>query len=192
MPILILGLVLFLGVHSVRVVADGWRTRTIAHAGEKRWKGVYAAISLVGFVLIVWGFGLARREPHLLYVPAPAAKHVNALFALVALVLFAAAKVPRNHFKAALGHPQSFGVVIWAVGHLLATGMLHDAVLFGAFAVWGLAAFLAGRTRDRAAGTIYPAGTVRGDAIVLAGGIVVWLAFVFFLHVWLIGVKPVG
>lgn len=190
MLILILGLVLFLGVHSVRVVADGWRARTIARVGEKRWKGVYAAASLAGFVLIVWGFVLARREPHLLYAPSLAAKHANALFALVAFVLFAAAKIPGNHFKAVLGHPQAFGVVVWAVGHLLATGMRHDVVLFGAFALWGLAAFLSGRARDAAAGTSYPAGTVAGDVKALIGGVVIWAAFAFFLHAWLIGVKP--
>ena len=192
MTILILGLILFLGVHSVRIVADGWRTRTIARIGEMRWKGMYTAVSLIGFALIVWGFVLARREAQLLYVPAVAWKHVNALFTLVAFVLFAAAKVPGNRFKAALGHPQAFGVVIWAVGHLLATGMLHDVVLFGSFGVWGAAAFWAGRVRDRRAGTTYPAGTWQGDAKSLAGGLVIWALFAFWLHGWLIGVKPFG
>ena len=190
MTILILGLVLFLGVHSVRIVADGWRTRTIARAGEKRWKAIYTVISLVGFVLIVWGLAVARRTPQLLYAPALTWKHANALFTFVAFVLLAAAWVPRNHMKAALGHPMAFGTAIWAIGHLLATGMLHDAVLFAAFALWALAAFFAGRARDRAAGMIYPAGTWQGDLGALIGGAAIWALFAFFLHGWLIGVKP--
>ena len=192
MTLLVLGLILFLGVHSVRIVADGWRTRTIASIGEMRWKGIYTAISLIGFALIVWGFVLARREAQLLYVPALAGKHLNALFTLVAFVLFAAAKVPGNHFKSLLGHPQAFGVIIWSIGHLLATGMLHDVVLFGGFGVWAAAAFFAGRARDRRAGTTYPAGRWQGDAKALAGGVVIWALFAFWLHGWLIGVQPFG
>jgi len=192
MTILILGLVLFLGVHSVRIVADGWRSRTIASIGAAPWKGLYTAISLIGFGLIVWGFVLARREAHLLYVPALTWKHLNALVTLVALVLFAAAKVPGNHFKSALGHPQALGVAVWAVGHLLATGMLHDVVLFGSFGAWAMASFVAGRARDRRAGTTYPAGTWQGDAKALAGGVVIWALFAFWLHGWLIGVRPFG
>ena len=190
MTILVLGLILFLGVHSVRVVADSWRTRTIARIGAARWKGMYTAVSLIGFGLIVWGFVLARREAHLLYVPALTAKHANGLFTLVAFVLFAAAKVPGNHFKSTLGHPQALGVTVWAVGHLLATGMLHDVVLFGSFGAWAMASFVAGRGRDGRAGTSYPAGTWQGDAKALAGGLLIWALFAFWLHGWLIGVQP--
>ncbi|HEX7916056.1 NnrU family protein [Rudaea sp.] len=192
MTILVLGLILFLGVHSVRIVADGWRSRTIARIGAARWKGLYTAVSLIGFVLIVWGFVLARHEAQLLYVPAATWKHMNALFTLVAFVLFAAAKVPGNHFKSVLGHPQAFGVAVWSIGHLLATGMLHDVVLFGSFGVWGAAAFWAGRARDGRAGTTYPSGTWQGDAKALAGGLVIWALFAFWLHGWLIGVQPFG
>lgn len=192
MTILVLGLILFLGVHSVRIVAEGWRTRAIARIGAARWKGLYTAVSLTGFVLIVWGFVLARREAQLLYVPALTGKHLNALFTLIAFVLFAAAKVLDNHFKSVLGHPQAFGVVIWSIGHLLATGMLHDVVLFGSFGVWAAASFVAGRLRDRHAGTTYPAGTWQGDAKALVGGLVIWALFAFWLHGWLIGVQPFG
>src|SRR5690348_8950754 len=121
MPILILGLVLFLGVHSVRIFADGWRTRMVARMGLRPWKAVYALVSLVGFVLIVIGFGLARRTPELLYVPPLALKHLNALFVLVALVLFFASHAPPSHFKAWLHHPMAAGVAVWAAGHLMAT-----------------------------------------------------------------------
>ena len=190
MPILILGLVLFLGVHSVRIFADGWRTRMVARMGLRPWKAAYALMSLVGFVLIVIGFGLARRTPELLYVPPLALKHLNALFVLVALVLFFASHAPPSHFKAWLHHPMAAGVAVWAAGHLMATGFLHDVVLFGAFLVWAIADFLAGRRRDRLENTQYAAGTMQGDIGAVVIGVIVWALFAFWLHRWLIGVSP--
>ncbi|HEX8776529.1 MAG TPA: NnrU family protein, partial [Rhodanobacter sp.] len=143
MPVLILGLVLFLGVHSLRIFADGWRARQIARLGEKKWKGLYSLVAIGGFVLICWGFALARHHPVLLYTPLPWLVRLNALFTLVAFVLFVAARVPRNGIKARLHHPQVLAVKTWAFGHLLATGMLHDVVLFGAFLLWAVVLFAA-------------------------------------------------
>lgn len=192
MTLLILGLVLFLGSHSIRIFANGWRSRQIARLGEKGWKGLYTLVSIAGFALIIWGFGLARQQPVLLYVPPMWLRHLNALFTLIAFILVIAAYVPGNHFKAKLGHPMLAGVKTWAFGHLLATGMLHDVVLFGAFLLWAVIDFISARRRDRAAGVNYPAGTVKGDVIVLVAGMVFWAVFAFWLHGWLIGVKPMG
>ena len=192
MPVLILGLVLFLGVHSLRVFADDWRSRQLARLGEMRWKGLYALVSLVGFVLICWGFGLARQQPVLLYVPPLALRHLNALFTLVAFVLVTAPYVPRNHLKAAFGHPMLLGVKVWAFGHLLATGMLHDVVLFGAFLLWAIVLFVVSRRRDRRAGTVYPAGTLRGSVLTVVIGVAAWALFARWLHLWLIGMSPMG
>jgi uncharacterized membrane protein len=190
MPILILGLVIFLGAHSVRLFADGWRTRMIARLGTNGWKALYALASIVGFVLIVWGFGLARQQPVLLYAPPLWLKYVNALLTLVAFVLVVATYVPHNHVKAAIGHPMLAGVKVWAFGHLLATGFLHDVVLFGAFLLWAGVNFVVSRRRDRLAGTHYAAGTLVGDALALAIGIVAWAVFAFWLHARWIGVNP--
>lgn len=192
MSILILGLVVFLGIHSTRILADGWRTRIVARLGTNVWKAVYALASIVGFALIVWGFSLARQAPVLLYTPVPWLKHINALFTLVAFVLVVAAYVPRNHAKAALGHPMLAGVKVWALGHLLATGMLRDVVLFGAFLLWAIVDFAVSRRRDRRAGTMYPAGTLAGDAMTVVIGIVAWALFAFWLHARWIGVNPFG
>lgn len=192
MPVLILGLVLFLGMHSLRIFADGWRTRQVARLGLKRWKALYALVAIVGFVLICWGFGLARQHPVPLYVPPLWLRHLNALFTLVAFVLFVAARVPRNVFKARLHHPQVLAVKMWAFGHLLATGMLHDVLLFGAFLLWAVVLFIASRRRDRAAGTVYPAGTLRGNVLTVAIGVAAWAAFALWLHLWLIGVDPMA
>lgn len=190
MPILVLGLVIFLGAHSVRIFAEGFRTRMVARIGLMPWKAVYALVSIIGFVLIVIGFGLARHAPVLLYAPPLALKHLNALFVLVALVLFFASHAPPSHFKAWLHHPMAAGVAVWAAGHLMATGFLHDVVLFGAFLVWAVADFLAGRRRDRVENTHYAAGTAKGDIGAVVIGVIVWALFAFWLHGLLIGVNP--
>lgn len=105
-------------------------------------------------------------------------------------MLVAAAYVSRNHAKAAIGHPMLAGVTLWAFGHLLATGMLHDVVLFGAFLLWAVADLMVSRRRDHRAGTTYPAGTFLGDAVTLVIGVGLWAAFAFLLHVRWIGVNP--
>jgi uncharacterized membrane protein len=189
---LIIGLVLFLGIHSARILADGWRAAQLARLGEKRWKGLYALVSLVGFALIVWGYGQARMSPVLLWSSPLWTRHVAALFVLVAFVLLAAANVPGNHFKAKLGHPMVAGVKIWALGHLLANGTLADALLFGSFLLWAVLCFRSAHRRDRAAGVRYPAGTWRGDAISVVAGAALWAFFAFWAHGWLIGVRPFG
>lgn len=192
MALLFLGLVVFLGVHSVRIFADDWRKRMIARLGGAGWKGLYSLMSIAGFVALVWGFGLARQQPVLLYMPPLWLRHLNALFTLIAFVLVVAAYVPRNHVKAALGHPMLVGVKAWAFGHLLATGFLHDVVLFGAFGLWAVADFVVSRRRDRRAGTTYAAGTWVGDTMTLVFGIAAWAAFAFWLHARWIGVRPFG
>ncbi len=192
MAVLILGLLLFLGAHCLRMFGTRWREQQIARLGEKPWKGLFALISIVGFVLIVVGFGAARRHPLLLYVPPMWLRHLNALFTLVAFVLVTAAYVPRNRIRAKLGHPMLAGTKSWAFGHLLATGMLHDVVLFGTFLVWATADFSVSRRRDRAMQVVYPPGTTQGDVLTLLIGVAAWAVFAWVLHAWLIGVNPMG
>ena len=190
MALLVLGLVLFLGVHSVRIVADDWRSAQIARRGEKAWKGLYTLLSIIGFALIVWGYGQARTEPVFLWQPPLWTKHLASLFVLLAFVLLAAAYVPRNAIKARLHHPMVASVKLWAFGHLLANGTLADVLLFGGFLVWAVFTFRAARRRDRAAGTLYPPGTVRGTALTLVAGVAAWVVFALWLHAWLIGMRP--
>ena len=192
MIVLILGLLLFLGAHSVRILANGWRSRTMARLGEGGWKRAYSVVSLLGFALIIWGFGLARQQPVLVWSPPTAMRHLNALFTLVAFILIAAAYVPRNQIKARLHHPMVLGVKLWAFGHLLATGTLADMVLFGAFLLWAVLDFRAARLRDRAQGTAYPPGTASGTVVAVVAGAVAWAVFAFWLHAAWIGVAPLG
>ena len=192
MGMLVLGLVLFLGAHSVRIFADNARTRAIARLGEMGWKGLYSVVSLIGFGLIIWGFAQARQQPVVLWSPPAMLKHLNSLFTLLAFVLLAAAYVPRNSIRARLHHPMILGVKLWAFGHLLATATLADLVLFGAFLLWAVLDFRAARQRDRAAGTVYPPGTVGGTLLAVVVGGLAWAAFAFWLHGPLIGVAPFG
>ena len=192
MGLLILGLVVFLGIHSVRIVADGWRTQFIAQRGEGAWKGLYSVLSLAGFALLVWGYGLARQQPVVLWVPPLGMRHAASLLTLIAFVLLAATYVPRNGIKAKLHHPMVLVVKVWAFGHLLANGNLADVLLFGGFLVWAALSFKAARGRDRAAGTTYPAGTAAGTAITVVVGLLAWAGFAFWAHGVLIGVRPFG
>jgi uncharacterized membrane protein len=192
MTYLVLGLVAFLGVHSLRIFADGWRTQQVARLGAGTWKIAYSLVSIATFVLLVWGFGQARQAPVVLYVPPVALRHVAALLILVAFVLFAAAEVPGTRIKAAVGHPMVLGVKTWAFAHLLTNGRLADVVLFGAFLVWAVADYASCRRRDRIAGTTYTAGPLTRDVIAVVGGVVAWAVFAFWLHGALIGVRPFG
>ena len=192
MAILILGLSLFLGMHSTRIVADGWRSAMVARLGLKRWKGIYAAVSLIGFVLLVWGYGLARAEAVPLWSPPAWTAHVAALLTVPAFVLLAATYVPGNQIQAIVHHPMVLGVQLWAVAHLLANGTQRDALLFGALLVWALFSFLAARRRDRAEARTYPAGTPARTLATVAVGVIAWVAFALWLHRQLIGVAPLG
>ena len=192
MTYLILGLVIFLGVHSVRIVADDWRTQTRSRIGELPWKGIYSVASLVGLGLIVWGFGLARQQPMQLWSPPVGMRHLASLLTLIAFVLLAAAYVPGNGIKARLHHPMVLGVKAWALAHLVANGNLAHIVLFGSFLAWAVFNFIAARRRDRAAGTRYARGTAGATGITIALGVGAWIVFALWLHGMLIGVRPVG
>ena len=192
MAYLILGLVLFLGTHSVRIVANDWRTQTIARMGEMPFKGVYSLLSIAGFVLIVWGFGVARETPLMLWMPPKGMRHAASLLTLIAFVLLAAAYVPANAIKARFHHPMVLAVKTWALAHLLANGSLAHVVLFGSFLVWGVLCFIAARRRDRAQNTVYPAGSAKGTATTLVVGGAAWAVFALWLHGVLIGIRPFG
>ena len=192
MVMLLLGLVLFLGVHSTRIVANGWRSDMIGRFGEMPWKAAYAALSIAGFVLIVWGFGLARQQPVQLWMPPRGMRHLASLLTLIAFVLLAATYVPRNAIKARLHHPMVLSVKVWALAHLLSNGNLAHVILFGTFLVWAALSFRAARARDRVAGTVYPAGTAAGTGMTVVVGVAAWALFAFWAHGALIGVRPIG
>jgi uncharacterized membrane protein len=191
MTFLVLGLSIFLGVHSIRIFADEWRTAMIARMGMWTWKGLYALVSLVGFALLVWGYGQVRAQPVDLWTPPQWTHQLNLYLMLLSFVLVVAADVPGNHIKAAVGHPMLLGTKVWAVGHLLSNGRLGDVILFGAFLVWAVVNFSASRKRDRAARTQYRPGTVMRTVIVVVVGAIFWAMFARYLHPLLIGAAAI-
>lgn len=192
MLVLIAGLVVFLGSHATRIVADGWRADTIRRIGEGSWKGLYSLVSILGLALIVWGYGLSRLDPVVLWSPPIWTQHIALTLNLVAIVLLAIYLVPAGRLKARLRHPMLLGIKVWAFAHLLANGTLADLLLFGSFLVWAIADFAANRRRDRREGKVAIAGPVRNDAIAVVLGAVIWAALVWRVHLWLVGVSPLA
>lgn len=189
MFILVLGLVLFIGVHSVAIAAPGWRSRQIAQRGELAWKGMYSLVSLVGFVLLIYGYGQARLSPVVLYAPPAGLRHLALLLMLPVFPLLLATYLP-GRLQRAAKHPMLLAVKLWATAHLLANGMLADVVLFGVFLAWAVADRIAAKRRvtpHKVPGA--PAGP-RNDVIAIVGGLMLYVAFLFWVHVWLIGVSP--
>ena len=192
MSALILGLLMFLGMHSARIFAEGWRSQVVAQRGPGAWKALYTVVSLVGFGLIVWGYGQARLAPQVLWASPTWTRHLAALAMWASLVLLVAAYLPGNGIKARLHHPMVLAVKVWALAHLLANNTLADVLLFGGFALWAVLDFRSSRQRDRTAATVYPAGTTGATLATVVLGTALWAAFAFWLHALLFGVRPFG
>jgi len=127
-----------------------------------------------------------------LWTPQPWARHLASLLTVMAFVLLAAAYVPRNGIKARLHHPMVLGIKVWAFAHLLANHTLADLLLFGGFLGWAALSFRAARQRDRAAGTVYPAGSAAMTGLTVVLGLAAWAGFAFWAHAAWIGVRPFG
>lgn len=188
MTLLVLGLVIFLGLHSVSIVAPAWRDAQVAARGEKPWKGLYSVAAAIGFVLIVIGYGAARQAPVVLYTPPAALRHVAWLLMLPVFPLFFASHLP-GRIRSATQHPMLLGTKLWALAHLLANGTLADVLLFGGFLVWAAADRVSVKRRPPRPIRMAPARPAN-DLIAIVGGLVVYALFVFWLHQWLIGVSP--
>jgi uncharacterized membrane protein len=192
MAILILGLVIFLGLHSTRIISESGRERAIARFGEGPWKGIYSLISAIGFVMIVWGFARARYGAPQLWTPLPGARHVTMLLMLLALILLASYLFKRSHITAAVHHPMLWSIVLWSAGHLIANGSAADLVLFGALLVWSVADLVSSYARDRQNGIVYPAPEIRATAGAVVVGLVAYGLLLGGLHLWLFGVSPLA
>ena len=185
---LILGLVVFFGVHCVHLYAGPWRDRQLA-ANEGRWKGAYSLVSLLGLILIVWGWAQYRPAAPQVYLPPAWGHHVTMLFVLVGLILIVAAYVPVGRIKASVRNPFLIGIILWSLGHLLANGDMAGLLLFGCFLVYAVVDLIAVTARHEAAPVF--AG-YRGDAIAVAVGLVVYLALLLKLHEMVLGVSPLA
>jgi len=190
MTALIIGLIVFFGLHSVRVFAEPWRVRTIASMGEQRWKGLYSLVSIASLALMLWGFSMVRVGGPVVWSPPKALHAVTGVLVLVSFVLVAAGYLPGTKIKAATGHPMTLGIKTWAFAHLLSAGSLADILLFGSFLVWSVIVYAAALRRDRVAGTPRPEGQWTRDIVAVAIGVLAWVAVVFWVHKWLVGANP--
>ena len=188
MIVLVLGLSIFLGVHSVRIVAPAWRERIIARIGPGPWRGLFSLAAAVGLVAIVWGYAEARMQPTVLYTPPLWGRHLVPVLLLPVFVLLAAAYLP-GRIKRAVGHPMLASVALWGGAHLLANGTLADTLLFGGLVTWALADWAS--VRRRPATAVPPTrGSARNDAIAVVVGLLVYAIVVLWLHAWWLGVAP--
>lgn len=190
MTALILGLCVFLGTHSVSIVAPGWRDRAAARLGEWPWKGLYSLLSLAGFALLLRGYGEARLRPVVLYLPPTWMAHVTILLMVPVFPLLLAAYLP-GRIKTAAKHPFLVATKLWAFAHLLSNGTLHDAVLFGGFLAWAVVDRISLKRRAQRPVPGAPPSAAN-DWIALGLGLGLYVLMLTWAHGWLIGVAPLG
>jgi uncharacterized membrane protein len=189
--VMIVGLVVFLGAHTLTTQRE-LRARLIGSIGEGGYKAGYAVVSLVGLVLIIWGFAHYRAAglwP--VWSPPTALKHLNVALMLPAVILVVAAYI-RGRIYTAVKHPMLSGVKLWAFGHLLANGDLGGIILFGSFLGWAVFDRISLKRRTDAGGPPIPVGGIANDVIAVAVGIVAYLALAFAFHPVVIGVPVIG
>jgi uncharacterized membrane protein len=189
MLLLIAGLVLFLGMHSFAIVAPAVRESARARLGEGGWKGIYSLVSLAGFLMIVYGFGMARLAPVVLYSPPVWLRHVAFLLMLPVFPLFFAANLP-GRIKTATKHPMLAGVKFWGLAHLLANGLLSDVLLFGGFLAWAVMDRISLKHRTQQLRSMPPGRF--NDAIAIVLGLGLYVFFILWAHLRLFGVSPLG
>jgi uncharacterized membrane protein len=183
---LVLGLVLFLGIHSISIVARPARDAMAARLGNA-WRGVYSLVALAGFGLIVWGYGLARQQPVVLYTPPTWLRHLALLLLLPVFPLLVAAYT-RGRLKAAVKHPMLLATKLWALAHLLSNGTLADVLLFGGFLAWAAADRVS--VKKRGGDPVIDKPVLAHDLIAIVVGLALYGWFVVHGHAWLIGVAP--
>ena len=189
--VMILGLVLLLGVHTLTTQRE-LRAQLIARAGEGGYKAGYALVSLAGLALIVWGFAHYRATGWIDVWDTPKAlKHITVALMLPAVILVVASYI-RGHIYTAVKHPMLSGVKLWAAAHLIANGDLGSIILFGSFLGWAVFDRISLKRRTDAGAPPIPVGGWGNDLIAVAVGIVAYLALGFAFHPVVIGVPVFG
>jgi uncharacterized membrane protein len=191
MQLLVIGLIVFLGTHSIAIIAPRWRERGVALLGPLGWRSLYSVLSLTGFVLLIIGYGQARLAPEVLYVPPLWLRHVAFALMLPVFPLLFAAYLP-GRIKEKLKHPMLAGVKFWALAHLLANGMLADVVLFGSLLAWAVIDRISLKRRVQKPAFPLPPPSSRNDVLAVVLGLAVYAAIVLWLHRWLTGVPLVA
>lgn len=189
MLLLILGLLCFLVPHSINIFAPAWRETVIATRGEGAWLWPYTGISAVGLVAIIFGYGMARQDPTLLYIPPTGLKHLALGLMLPVFPLLLASYLP-GRIKAAVKHPMLLATILWALAHLSANGTLADVLLFGSLLVWAVSDWISLEKRPAKAQRTLPRAPFN-DVLAIIGGVAIYAALIGGLHLFLFGVSPI-
>lgn len=191
MLILIMGLVIFFCVHSVRLVAPEWRASNMLQNGAMRWRIRFGMITLLATAFIIMGYMQMRMAPVWLWFPPVWTRHLAGLLMLVALFFVGSALVPNTTMKKKVGYPMLIAVKIWAFSHLISNDNLADIIVFGSFLIWSIVSFAVYRRRDRKAGVVRDQESgVQFDLAAFTFAMVSWFIMVFYLHEAVIGVSP--
>ncbi len=188
MLFLVLGLVVFIGIHSIRIVAPGWRENTIKSVGENAWKATYSVVSLASFVLLIFGYSLAKPEAGQIYAPFSEMYHVVLLLMAVAFVMMMVSNLGPSHIKQKFKHPFLLATILWSISHLWMNGDSASVVLFGSFLVWAVIDLRSALKRPKIE---KPAPILRNDIISVVVGLGLYGLFLWVLHEALFGVAPV-
>lgn len=192
MALLLVGLVLFIGIHSIRLFAYEWRESMIEQLGKKNWQLLHAAVAFIGIMTTIMGYGYARYSAEWLWFPPVWTRHLAALLVLFSFVFIAAAAMPYSKIKSWVGYPMAIGIKLWAFAHLISNGTTADVVLFGSFLAWAILNYSISRRRAREQGITFAAPSFKFDLLALVIALVAYLAIAFYLHALLIGVAPLG
>jgi uncharacterized membrane protein len=189
MSLLIIGLLLFFAAHSISIVNVSWRDRVAARIGIMTWQGLYSLVAMAGLLLIIWGYGLARQDPVVLYLPPVWLRQGATLLQIFVFPLLLATYLP-GRIQTAAKHPMLAATKLWALAHLLANGTLADVLLFGSFLAWAVADRISLKRRTPPQVPALPSSRIN-DVLVIVLGLALYVAFVFWGHGWLIGVPLV-
>ena len=191
MALFLVGLIIFLASHSCRIFAESWRNHMIDRIGEVKWKGLYTIVSLLGFIIMVIGYGQARQDTVVLWQPNAFLIYIALALNLVAFIFLAGSSPSNNAIRLKLKHPMILGVKVWALAHLISNGTLVDLILFGAFLIWAVLDFRSARKRPVRMPQQAQISS-KATVIAIASGVILWVAFIFGLHQYLIGVSPLA
>ena len=184
---LIAGLLIFHGIHSLRMIAPGWRDAQVASMGEGKWKGLYSLVSLFALVLMIWGYSEARPYSDIVYVPPDWGRHLAWLIMLPAFILMTF-NMRSSRLRALTHHPFLTAVILWSIAHLLANGDMASVLLFGSFLIWAVFTYRNAVLRNS---DLPPVAPLAQDIGAIVAGILLWAVFMFWAHNWLFGVSPV-
>ena len=189
MLIFLVGLLVFLGIHSISIVAPRWRDAQVGRMGEGKWKGLYSLTSIVSFVAMLYGYGMTRHAPIMVYMPPMGLRHLALLLMAPVFPLLIAAYLP-GRIRHATRHPMLLAVILWAASHLSANGTLGDILLFGGFLVWAVADLISVSRRARVRPVPSAPALAINDVIVVVAGLGLYAFMLLWGHAHMVGVSP--